>query len=77
MLAALLAIDWEEVDFVGIAALLTALGGLVTTVIAHRQGKKEQQSKSEEDCYERLKAVREESEGLAQELHELRMKEFR
>jgi adenine/guanine phosphoribosyltransferase-like PRPP-binding protein len=55
----------------GIAALISALGGVVTTIIAMRKaGSEEHQA-----CLDRLKEVRADAERLAAELHEIKMRE--
>jgi hypothetical protein len=56
----------------GIAACISALGGVLTTIWAHRKSKKEEQ----EECHKRLRETREESEALAEELHSLKMSRF-
>jgi hypothetical protein len=65
-----------ESSLFGIAAVVTAVGGVVTTVLAHRKGTKEAKAKADEECYQRLRATREESEKLASELHSLKMRQF-
>jgi len=68
----LLATEWEP-TLLGVAAIITSCGGLMTTIIASRRSGKEAKAKADEQCYERLREVRSESEQLANELHRLRM----
>jgi hypothetical protein len=60
-----------EPTLLGIAAIVSAVGGAASTVLALRRSRSEEH----EQCLERLKEARAESERLAQELHELRMHE--
>jgi hypothetical protein len=55
----------------GIAALISAIGGLISTILALRK----HQSEEHEQCLKQLKEARIESEGLAKELHELKMRD--
>ena len=63
-----------QATLLGIAALLSALGGILSTVWAIRKGRKEERESLTETYRERLAASREESEKLAKELHDLRMR---
>jgi hypothetical protein len=62
-----------ESTLLGLAAVLTALGGLVSVILAFRKAR----SDETEECLQRLKAAREAEERLASELHELKMERFR
>lgn len=53
----------------GIAAIVSATGGIASTVLALRKSRSEEH----EECLKHLKDARAESERLARELHELRM----
>lgn len=53
----------------GLAAFITAVGGIASTIVALRKNRSEEH----EECLRKLKEAREESERLAQELHNLRM----
>lgn len=66
----------EESSLLGIAAIVTAIGGIVTTILAHRASAREAKGKAEQECLERLKATRQESEQLAEELHRVKMERF-
>ena len=55
----------------GIAAIVSAIGGIATTIMALRKSHDEEH----EACLERLKEARADSERLAAELHELRMRD--
>jgi hypothetical protein len=70
MSAMLLAMDWQP-TLLGIAALLTAFGGVISTIMAVRKAR----SDGEAECLDRLKKSRAEAEGLAEELHKLRMEQ--
>lgn len=59
-----------------IAALVTALGGLIATIAATRRARSEGKEEGDADCHERLLAARREAEDLAEELHRLKMREF-
>jgi uncharacterized membrane protein (DUF106 family) len=60
----------------GVAAIVSALGGVVSTILAHRSAKKEAKRKADEECLERLRATRVEAEQLAEELHRMKMGRF-
>jgi len=60
----------------GIAAVIAAIGGIVSTITADRRARKEERAKAEKECIERLKETRAESEKLAEELHRLKMERF-
>lgn len=55
------------------AAFISALGGVISTVWSIRKGKREERDKAHEECIERLRSVRAEAEGLARELHDIKM----
>lgn len=52
-----------------LAAFVTAIGGIASTIAALRS----RRSEEHEECLESLKEVRAEAEQLAKELHELKM----
>jgi hypothetical protein len=58
-----------EASLLGAAAVVSAIGGMVSTVMALRKSKSEEH----EECLRHLKEARAEAESLAQELHGLRM----
>ena len=60
----------DQPTLLGIAAIISALGGLASTIFALRKSRTEEH----EHALEQLKECRAESERLAKELHELRMK---
>lgn len=68
-------------DLVGVAGLITAVGGFIATIAAVRRSKTEgvQQGTAQgkhdadQDCHERLMKMQEESERIAAQLHKLRM----
>jgi hypothetical protein len=55
----------------GVAAIISAVGGAGTTILALRKAKDDEH----QQCLERLKVAREEGEKAAAELHEVRMRE--
>jgi hypothetical protein len=63
-------IEWQP-TLLGIAALLTAFGGVISTIMAFRKSR----SDDEQACLERLKEARAEAERLAAELHARKMAE--
>jgi len=64
----------EEPTLLGVAAILSSVGGLISTVVGVRRSKREEREKAENECFEKLKAVRLEAEEAANELHALKMK---
>lgn len=59
----------QQATLLGVAAVVSAVGGLASTIMALRKARTEEY----EHCLEELKTSRAESERLAQELHDLRM----
>jgi hypothetical protein len=59
----------SDPTLIGIAALVTATGGIASTIMALRKSRSEETT----ECLENLKKCREESERLAKELHDLKM----
>jgi hypothetical protein len=59
----------SDTTLLGLAALLTAVGGVASTVMALRRGR----SEDHEACLEHLKEARAEAEAYAVELHETKM----
>jgi hypothetical protein len=57
----------------GAAAIITAISGVISTIVGSRRSAKEAREKAEEECREKLKAARIEAEEAAAELHRLRM----
>lgn len=68
-----LAITLDNPTLLGIAAVISAVGGIASTIAALRKSR----SEDEQLCLERLKKAREEAETAAAELHERKMKEVR
>jgi hypothetical protein len=56
-----------------LAAALSALGGLIATLVGARRGKQQVLSQAEQDCHERLLKSHREAEALSDELHALKM----
>jgi len=71
-----LAVDASDPTLLGIAAIIAAVGGIVSTIFADRRARREERVKAEEECVQRLKETREEAERLAEELHRLKMERF-
>jgi hypothetical protein len=59
----------SDPTLLGLAAIVTALGGVASTVMALRRTR----SEDHEACLEHLKEARAEAEAYAQELHKLKM----
>ena len=59
----------QGATLLGVAAIISALGGLVSTIIALRKGRTEDHEK----CIKNLQETRAEAERLAAELHEIKM----
>ena len=57
----------------GIAAIVSAVSGMIVSVVAARRASKEGKEKADEDCLQRLRQARAEAEAYAQELHQLKM----
>jgi hypothetical protein len=66
-----------QATLLGVAALLSALGGIASTWIGAKRARREEREKAEQECRDRLRDTRAEAERLALELHELRMKDIR
>lgn len=60
---------FDQASLLGVAAVVTAVGGVASTIMAIRK----QRSESEQECLDRLKQARAEAEASAQELHERKM----
>jgi hypothetical protein len=67
----------SDPTLLGIAAIVAALGGILSTILGNRRARREEHEKSEEECRTRLREARAEAEELAQALHKIRMTEFR
>ena len=65
----LAAINFDNPTLLGIAALLSAMGGIASTIAALRKGRSEEY----EHALEQLKMTRAEAEELAAELHKRKM----
>jgi hypothetical protein len=67
------ALGGEHSILFGAAALITALTALSSSFFGAKVSDKEVKDDCDEECRDRLRAVRTEAEGLAEQLHELRM----
>jgi len=65
-----LAID-TGASLLGVAAIISALGGFASTMYAMRKTKNDEH----QQCLERLKEARADGEAAAAQLHEMRMRE--
>jgi hypothetical protein len=65
---------WPDL-ILAIAALITAIAGLLAGWAALRRTKASAVKTAEEDCLDRLREARRESEAVAKELHDRYMRE--
>lgn len=65
----LLAVNVDQPTLLGLAALVSAIGGIASTILALRKSRSEEHVQ----CLEQLKETREEAERLAAELHQMKM----
>lgn len=63
-----------QITLLGAAAIITAIWGVVSTIIAVRRGSRGAQQDELDKCLERLNAARAQAEKFAQELHDLKMR---
>lgn len=68
--------DLGDPTLLGVAAIVSAFGGVVSTVVGARRSRRDERAKAEQECFERLKATRAEAEALARELHEIKMQGY-
>jgi RNase H-fold protein (predicted Holliday junction resolvase) len=64
----ILAVD-TGATLLGVAAIVSAIGGIASTIMALRKSRDEEH----EQCLERLRQTRSESEAIAMELHDLKV----
>lgn len=67
----------DQPTLLGIAAIISSLSGMCTTVFGARAARKEAKMKAEEECHERLRVARLEAEEAAEQLHDMRMGRYR
>ena len=67
-MAPLFAVD-TGATLLGVAAIISAMGGIASTIFALRKNYAEEH----QQCLDRLKAAREDAEKYAAELHELKL----
>ena len=58
-----------QATLLGVASIVSAVGGAASTIWAIRKGRREEQ----EECHKLLRESRAEVEALASELHQLKM----
>jgi hypothetical protein len=61
----------------GVAAIITAVTGIIAMMAAVRRTARETRDSVEEECLRRLRETRIEAEETARELHAIRMKQFK
>jgi hypothetical protein len=66
-----------ETTLLGVAAIITAISGVISTILGARKARREERARAEEECFQKLKAARVEAEEAAAELHEIKMKKTR
>jgi hypothetical protein len=66
----------SDPTLLGVAAIITALSGIITAIWGAFKSHKEGKEQADEELREHLKQCREESEKLAQELHRMKMERF-
>jgi hypothetical protein len=71
------ALGGEHSILFGAAALITALTALSSSFFGAKVSDKEVKDDCDEECRDRLRSVRTEAEGLADELHTLRMSKLK
>ena len=71
----MLLVEWQP-TLLGAAAIISAIGGLITTIIGTRRRGREEKDKADEQCRQRLRDTRAEAEKLAEALHRYRMDEL-
>jgi hypothetical protein len=69
-----LAFIFDNATLLGIAAIISAVSGIATTIMGSRRARREEHDKDEEQCRERLRLARKEAEEAAMELHARKMK---
>lgn len=72
----LLALIKESPALLGIAAVISSIGGIFFTIVGIRKTRIDERDKSNEDCLRRLRESRAEAEHLAEALHRLRMNQY-
>jgi hypothetical protein len=76
VLAAVLIAASDDATLLGWAAIITALSGITTAIWGAWRAHKEGKEQADEELRDRLRACREESEKLADELHRMKMGRF-
>ena len=61
---------------IGLAAVTTSVSGIILTIIGLRSSRREATKQAELACYDRLRAVQREAEGLSDELHRYRIQAY-
>jgi hypothetical protein len=64
----------SDPTLLGIAALLTALAGIISSVWGALKSRKEGKDQADEELRKRLRDCRSEAEKLADEMHRLKMR---
>ena len=58
------------------AALITAIGGVASTLASIRMKRMEQKARDEDECFKKLLDARKEAEAASDELHAMKMRNF-
>jgi hypothetical protein len=66
----------SDPTLLGIAAIITALAGVITSIWGAVKSRREGKEKADETLRVNLRGCRSEAEKLAEELHRLKMKRF-
>jgi hypothetical protein len=69
-----LAFIFDNATLLGVAAIISAISGIASTIFGARRARREEHDKDEEQCRERLRLARKEAEEAAMELHARKMK---
>jgi hypothetical protein len=64
----------SDPTLLGVAALLTALAGIISTIWGALKSRKEGKDQADEELRKRLRDCRSEAEKLADEMHRLKMR---
>jgi hypothetical protein len=65
-----------ETTLLGLAAILTAIGGIVTTIWGVIKSRREGKEQADEKLRDNLRKCRDEAERIAEELHRTKMGRF-
>jgi len=69
----MLAVDAGNPTLLGVAAIISALGGIISTIWSHRKATRDERDKQQELCREQLKEARAEADEFAEKYHKQKM----